>query len=192
MKTYSILFFVIALVSGFYLVIMAMAGLGSLAMPSYYSNRNNYRESQGIIAKMEELSDGQYLLLIESEDQVFSYQYRMIVANRTILKEHGFFDEVKVEDTVTLTYAPRIFGDGYTVPIVELKTEDKVYLEFENGFNNLVEDTKERRAAYLNMVYPGLGVFGLSIIMGSFLLLYPTIKNKNVKKLLTEEPFDYE
>lgn len=46
---------------------------------------------------------------------------------------------LKLGEKVTFITAPRYFGDGYTMPIVAIKTEEKELLKFEDGYKNLIE-----------------------------------------------------
>ena len=53
--------------------------------------------------------------------------------------ENGILSKVKIGDTITFTSAPRFFGDGYFMPIVELYIGDEAILEFEIGYQNLLD-----------------------------------------------------
>lgn len=63
----------------------------------------------------------------------------MLNSNVRTLKSNGFFDEINEGDIISFIAAPEIFGDGYDVPIVSIFVGDKVYLDFETGWNNLMK-----------------------------------------------------
>ena len=82
-----------------------------------------------------------YLLNIEFEDkEVVQYESRVEIhkSNGDILEKNGYFEEISEGDKIQITLAPEIFGDGYIIPAVGIKTQEKVYLAFEIGMANLM------------------------------------------------------
>jgi hypothetical protein len=68
-----------------------------------------------------------------------------------ILKENNFWSEIEDGDKIYITTAYKMFGDGWHYPIVEVKTNEKIYLEKSIGIMNQVEKTKKMKNGLLNI-----------------------------------------
>ena len=51
----------------------------------------------------------------------------------------GYPAEIQLGTTVSFMTAPRYFGDGYIMPIVEISVDGEELLSFEEGYENLLE-----------------------------------------------------
>ena len=107
----------------------------------YYSDESNFVE---VTAKITFLSWDNYnqVLAINFADlpEGFSTNDLYIEDNNyEILLENNATEYLEVGDYVTFITAPRYFGDGYMVPIVELRYDAQIYLAYEEGYENLLE-----------------------------------------------------
>lgn len=59
--------------------------------------------------------------------------------NYEILNSVFLSGEIKAGDEIVFISAPYIFGDGYKAPIVAISKKDKIYLDFETGYENLMK-----------------------------------------------------
>ena len=59
--------------------------------------------------------------------------------NLPIAQQNGIDEKIEIGDQVSFITAPRYFGDGYVMPIVESSVNEEELLSFEAGFSNLLE-----------------------------------------------------
>lgn len=110
-------------------------------MREYYSQKANYVESTGIVTHMVYNEDGSSLVLIFSDlSAKFSdNSFKIVGENLSLVEERGIAHKVEIGDEVSFISAPKYFGDGYVMPIVALEVDGETLLEFEEGFENLME-----------------------------------------------------
>jgi hypothetical protein len=127
-----------------------LTGCYSNQMNKYYSDEDNYTEIIGIIDNIEYNENYKALYITirydkQEYDRYKSYDgvFKIIDENDKILKENSFYDEVNIGDKVTFTTAPKVFGDGYFLPIVSVEANEKIYLDFEKGKENLLNSIEK-------------------------------------------------
>jgi len=110
-------------------------------MYDYYSVESNFIKVHGIVEEIN-LQDGILYLNINFDDSTFPNDgdntFKIIQSNQSILSENDFYDQVNVGDTIDFYSAPRIFGDGYVVPIICIEKDGAIYLPFATGLSNLL------------------------------------------------------
>lgn len=109
----------------------------------YYAETGNYIVLTATVTAKPTYFDKEdyYLLNVEFDDkEVVQYESRVEIhkSNGDILEKNGYFEEISEGDKIQITLAPEIFGDGYIIPAVGIKTQEKVYLAFEKGMANLM------------------------------------------------------
>ena len=118
----------------------------------YYAIKSNYVEVTAIYNGMNDYKHGKYndfrVLMIDcnasitslcpSEIIVHEGSYMILRESADILRTNGFFEDISVGDSVKFLCAPELFANGYAIPIVAIYTEDKVYLDFETGWKQLM------------------------------------------------------
>ena len=113
----------------------------SQKMYDYYSVESNFIKVHGIVEEIN-LQDGILYLNINFDDSTFPNDgdntFKIIQSNQSILSENDFYDQVNVGDTIDFYSAPRIFGDGYVVPIICIEKDGAIYLPFATGLSNLL------------------------------------------------------
>ena len=113
----------------------------SKKMYDYYSIQSNFVQVHGIVEEIN-LQDEILYLNINFDESIFPNDgdntFKIIQSNQQVLFENGFYDQVNVGDTIDFYSAPRIFGDGYIVPIIYIEKDGVIYLPFDTGQNNLL------------------------------------------------------
>ena len=106
----------------------------------YYSNIDNFVTSQAKIENIIYVEDDEYLVMWLSEtDEVYTTKNFIVEGdNLKIVLENNILEKLKINDNIIFTSAPRIFGNGYFLPLVEIKFNDESILEFSDGYNNLM------------------------------------------------------
>lgn len=105
----------------------------------YYSDINNFITEEAVVENIiYKEKDNELVLWLESSESYTTKNFIISGDNCSLVIENGFLDKVKIGDTVTFTSAPRIFGNGYFMPIVEIKHNDEVLLDFAVGYKNLM------------------------------------------------------
>ena len=106
----------------------------------YYSDKDVFVECQGTVTFINKTENMIYLAFDfdQSKNNFSDSSFKLNEVNSQIVIEAGFIREIRNGDTVNFISAPEYFGDGYVYPIVGLSTKDKVYLDFETGYNNLM------------------------------------------------------
>ena len=105
---------------------------------AYYADQNNYVTASGTVTHMQYTDNGETLFL-GFEDLSFSFydtSFRIVGENLVIARQNGIDEKLALGDRVELISAPRIFGDGYAVPIVGLTVDGETLLTFEQGYDN--------------------------------------------------------
>jgi len=106
----------------------------------YYSDQANFVERCAVVTHIQQSDDGKIYMEVEQPDGFSDVCFKLDGASSKIAKDNGFITEVQVGDEITFISAPRYFGDGYVYPIVSLSKEGKVYLSFDVGYENLMNE----------------------------------------------------
>lgn len=110
-------------------------------MRDYYSQKNNYINAIGIVSHISYNEDktALYLGFSDLTPQFDDNSFKIVGDNLPIVQEKGIDEKIKIEDQVDFITAPRYFGDGYVMPIVEISVNEEELLGFEEGFTNLLK-----------------------------------------------------
>ncbi len=120
--------------------IASCQGGNKIVQQEYYQTKENYIECRGQITFINYDDRCVYLgIEILNNDGLFSDDcFKIQGQNFLVVKDNGFIDEIDIGDEVVFISAPRYFGDGYVYPIVSIKKESKIYLDFDIGYNNFI------------------------------------------------------
>lgn len=107
----------------------------------YYSEDSNYITAAGTVSHIAYGDDREYVYLAFEEipDRFEDTSFKIEGENLRILLENGFADKVTLGAAVEYVSAPRIFWDGYSMPVVALSVDGEPLLTFEEGKANLLE-----------------------------------------------------
>lgn len=110
-------------------------------MLEYYTNKNNYVSATGTIHHIR-FADETYELYLGISEQTPKFDDTNFVVsgqNMNIVQEHGIENKLQIGDKVSFVAAPKYWGDGYAIPIVEITLDGETLLTFEEGYENLLE-----------------------------------------------------
>ena len=141
MKNCCIRLFTVGLVLAFFIL---LSGCYSAREKAYYMDMNNFITEDATIDNIIYNKEHNYIVLWLSGIDP-SYQSSAFIIrceNVTLAIDNGFFDKVRVGDTITYTSAPGYFGNGYFMPIVGISTKDTKILDTEIGYQNLMNSYK--------------------------------------------------
>ena len=105
----------------------------------YYSDRNNYVKSTGTIKRIVYEKDYIYLQFSELTAEFYAKGFEFVGDNLSVVKERGIKQKIALEDQIEFVSAPKYFGDGHGLPIVEITVYGETLLEFEEGYANLLK-----------------------------------------------------
>lgn len=187
MKKKQIKFFAIAIVLIFITMILFFAtgvALTVFCVPQsvvdYYKNDAVYEEVLCIVVEIEYLQSRPLGFKLSGENLPVGDYLWLWEKNEAAVAESGFWQEVSLGDEVTVITAAGYFWDAYKVPVVALKTQSKIYLSFELGKQNQIDELQEMRRLYLLIFIPFLCAFILSFGFAIFFnILYTIEKKKN-------------
>ena len=125
------------------ILVVSITGCFRYKEKVYYSDKENFISATGTVTLMKSYDKTQELFIAFSdlsnhfEDNSFCISYE----NSQSIKGN-IWDLVHLGDTIEFVSAPKVFGDGYSLPIVSLTVNGKVILDFETGWKNLMKKYK--------------------------------------------------
>ncbi len=125
------------------LYIISMTACYSSEEIDYYSDKNNYISSTGIVDYIKYTDNSLYIGFSELDYKFDDDNFKIVGENFLIVKNNDIEEKLEMGDTVTITTAPEYMGDGYVMPIVSITIDGEVLLEFDEGYENLMNWLKE-------------------------------------------------
>lgn len=130
-------------------VIMLFAIIGLLSLLSlqfsikeeynYYKNVNNYVYASGQLDNYRFYGDSLYISINDLNYEFSRNKFRLEGENVNLLKRRGFEQYMTPNVNIEIATAPRYFGNGYKMQIVALSIDGYTLLEFEEGYDNLMD-----------------------------------------------------
>ena len=130
-------------------VIMLFAIIGLLLLLSlkfsikeeynYYKNVNNYVYVSGQLDNYRFYEDSLYISINDLNYEFSRNKFRLEGENVNLLKQRGFEQYMTPNVNIEIATAPRYFGNGYKMQIVALSIDGYTLLEFEEGYDNLMD-----------------------------------------------------
>lgn len=110
-------------------------------MKDYYSQKSNYVTATGTVTHISYNEDKSalYLGFSELEPMFDDNSFKIVGENLMIARQNGIDEKLEIGERVTFVTAPRYFGDGYVMPIVEITVSEEELLSFEDEFANFVK-----------------------------------------------------
>ena len=107
----------------------------------YYSEKENYISVTGIVQHIKYSEDSSELYIGFSElSPVLDDDCFKIVGNNLKIVQNSKIDEkLKIDDEISFITAPKYYGDGYVMPIVAITINGEELLEFDEGYENLID-----------------------------------------------------
>ena len=125
------------------ILVVSITGCFRYKEKVYYSDKENFISATGTVTHMKSYDKTQELFIAFSdlsnhfEDNSFCISYENLQSING-----NIWDLVHLGDTIEFVSAPKVFGDGYSLPIVSLTVNGKVILDFETGWKNLMKKYK--------------------------------------------------
>lgn len=106
----------------------------------YYSQKENYISVIGTVSniKYNENSAALYVDFSELSPVLDDTCFKIVGENLEILKTKKIDDKLRIGEQITFITAPKYFGDGYIMPIVAIAICGESLLDFDEGYNNLL------------------------------------------------------
>ena len=181
-----LIFFVICVCAFLCLIKVSLSiweGVYRIQEKKYYSDKSNF---VSVTAKCGEIGvnswfPGEYYLNVEDMEYEITEDCRFISrsfdinkANATILKEAGIEEKLTKGKIFTFISAPEYFGDGYACPIVGIEIDGEVLLDFDTGYENLMDTYR---------LVPSWSMIGIIFVLLIILvLLYVCYRHRKSKK----------
>lgn len=112
----------------------------------YYSDKDNFQTFTGEFVGFSSDDKKEYIHLHikgwNTDYPNYTESFKIERGNYDFLIESSFLDKLEIGDTITFISAPRIFGDGYSPPIVAISIDGEWILDFDTGYDNLMEKYK--------------------------------------------------
>ena len=107
----------------------------------YYSQKENYKRVTGVVTSVKYNEDAtiMYIDLCELSPALDDTCFKIVGENLKMLKANKIDDKLKMGEQITFITAPKYFGDGYVMPIVAISISGENLLDFEEGYNNLLD-----------------------------------------------------
>ena len=107
----------------------------------YYSQKENYISVTGTVSsiKYNEESTALYIDFSELSPTLDDTCFKIVGKNLETVKSNRIDDKIKIGEQLTFITAPMYFGDGYVMPIVAVSINGEVLLDFEEGYENLLD-----------------------------------------------------
>ncbi len=107
----------------------------------YYEDINNYISDEAIVENIIYNEEEDYIVLwLSVTNEAYQIPNFIIEGeNANIVLKKDILEKLKVGDTVKFISAPKIFGNGDFLPIVALSVSNDKLLDFETGYENLLD-----------------------------------------------------
>ena len=108
---------------------------------AYYSQIGGYISVSGTVSnvKYNEDTTALYIDLSELSPVLDDTCFKIIGENLNVVRANSIDNKLKIGEQITIITAPKYFGDGYVMPIVAISIGDEKFLEFEEGYKNLLD-----------------------------------------------------
>ena len=129
----------------FIAMLAALAGCASTSEKAeYYSDSSNYVTAAGKLTyiRNDAEHDAVYLAIEDLTPAFSDPNFKIQGENYRLACERGLMEALEIGQTVTFQAAPKYFGDGYVIPIAGITVDGSIYLDFEDGKANIINEMK--------------------------------------------------
>ena len=123
------------------IVLFLLVGCSKMHEKEYYADINNFITDEAVVDNVIYNEEEEYIVLWLSEiDEAYqSSDFIIEDNNATLVLQNGILDKIKIGDVITYTSAPRIFGNGDFMPIIEISVSGEELLNADDGYRNLMD-----------------------------------------------------
>jgi hypothetical protein len=110
-------------------------------MWDYYSDADSFRSGSGVVTYICRVEEDEKIVLAFSDiEQSFHDNcFDIEGENYHIVMENGILEKLSLGDSVQFVGSPRVFGDGYVLPLIGLSVEGQVLLDPAVGYSNFLD-----------------------------------------------------
>lgn len=125
----------------FILVAFLLAGCSKVREKEYYADLDNFITGEAIVDNIIYDNEEEHIVLWLSEiDEVYQCNDFIIEGDNTeVVLDNGILEKIKPGDAIQYTSAPRFFGNGDFMPIIEISAFGEELLNIEVGHENLMK-----------------------------------------------------
>jgi len=118
-----------------------LCSCNSSEVMKYYSQRENYISVMGTVSNIKYNEDftALYVDFSELSPNLDDTCFKIVGENLEIVQTNKIDDKLKTGAQITFITAPKYFGDGYVMPIVAISIGGENFLDFEEGYKNLLD-----------------------------------------------------
>ena len=108
---------------------------------NYYKNTDNFIEVTGVLGDyyIRDEHDWLFLHFEETSFQFIDTSFILDGENYNVVMDKNIIEVLEPNTVVQFVTAPGYFGDGWHYPIVAIEINGITYLEFEEGYENLLD-----------------------------------------------------
>ena len=125
-------------------------------MREHLSNEDNYYDVDAIFCSYKKVDDRIYLYVTVEDNSAFDYselnneeiRLELVGDNCDILDECLANNEICVGDKITVKCSTWIYMDSNFYYIAEIKGEEKTFLSFDDGLNNIVKYIEDNKSLF--------------------------------------------
>lgn len=147
-------------------------------LSEYYADDTNYMELTFQVDNFEVYNDESLYLTLSDGTDYFGDGFVIRGKNFQIIKSQGLLEDIKVFSRIEIIFAPGYFSDAWSYPIVSVKIEDKTYLHYDEGKDNLVSKYEKYKKSF--QIFSTIAIPVISI--SSFLSIFYLVKFLNSKQ----------
>ena len=149
-KMLSILFATVLLLS-----MTACSGYNGI-MREHLSNEENYCDIEATFCSYKEADDRIYLYVAVEDKSAFDssevnseeIRLELVGDNCKVLSEAFAQEEIREGDRITVKCSTWIYMDSNFYYIAEIKGEEKTFLSFDDGLNNIVKHIEDNKSLF--------------------------------------------
>ncbi len=107
----------------------------------YYSDKDNYVSTTGTVIHIK-YNENKTILHLGFDEMSYHFSdnaFKITGDNLSIVQENGIDEKLEMGAQIEFITAPMYFGDGYIMPIVGITIDGETLLEFDEGYENLME-----------------------------------------------------
>lgn len=123
------------------IILFQLVGCSKKHEKEYYADINNFITEEAVVDNIIYNEAEEYIVFWLSEiDEAYECSDFIIEGNNVDLAlQNGIFDKIEIGDVITYTSAPRIFGNGDFMPIIQISISGEELLNLDDGYKNLMD-----------------------------------------------------
>ncbi|MBQ3520180.1 MAG: hypothetical protein IJA31_12760 [Clostridia bacterium] len=137
-KNYIVLSIAVVLI-GF--VIFCFCHKNDISQEQYIKDESNYITVTGTVSYLSFNDDRTvlHIALTDLSEKLDDNAFKVFGENLKVLQQKNIEQKLSVGMNVSITTAPKYFGDGYVFPVAALVVDGDELLDFETGLKNIRE-----------------------------------------------------